>query len=119
MARVILHITRREDWERAAASGVYRSDTLDREGFIHCSTPEQVIRVANARYRSERDLLLLVIDVNRVRAEIRFEGSDIAERFPHIYGPLNVDAVARAVEFPPGEDGRFSLPTGLSGLEQH
>jgi uncharacterized protein (DUF952 family) len=105
---LILHITRREEWEKAKVVGFYRADTLDSEGFIHCSTLTQVIKVANFRFRNERDLVLLCIDSQKVEADIRYEG--VEDLFPHVYGALNVDAVLKVVEFAPGEDGFFKLP---------
>jgi uncharacterized protein (DUF952 family) len=107
---VILHITEREQWDQAESAGVYRGDTLDSVGFIHCSTPQQVIKVANALFRAQEGLVLLCIAPDRVEAEIRYEGAEDGERFPHIYGPLNIDAVIEVLEFEPDEDGKFELP---------
>ncbi|MBD2603134.1 DUF952 domain-containing protein [Scytonema hofmannii FACHB-248] len=111
---LILHITRREEWEKAKLAGFYRGDTLDSEGFIHCSTLTQVIKVANFRFRNERDLVILCIDSENVEAEIRYEG--VEDLFPHVYGALNVDAVLKVVEFAPGEDGFFKLPLEVVDL---
>ncbi len=108
---MILHIARREEWEAAHASGDYRADTLMTEGFIHCSTPAQVLGPANEMFRGQAGLLLLVIDPARLAAELVYEDCyETGQAFPHIYGPLNLDAVVRAVPFPPNGDGRFSLP---------
>jgi uncharacterized protein (DUF952 family) len=106
----ILHIAKREQWDQAKLAGVYRVDTLDSEGFIHCSTPQQVIKVANALFRAQEGLVLLCIAPDRVEAEIRYEGPEGGERFPHIYGLLNTDAVIKVLEFEPNEDGEFELP---------
>jgi uncharacterized protein (DUF952 family) len=106
---MIFHITSRAQWEAAQARGAYRGDTLDAEGFIHSSTREQVLRVADARFRGRRGLVLLCIDPALVRAEIRYEPSG-GERFPHLYGPLNLEAVVRVVPFEPQADGTFRLP---------
>jgi uncharacterized protein (DUF952 family) len=111
---LILHITQREEWEKAKLAEFYRSDTLDSEGFIHCSTLMQVIKVANFRFRNERDLVLLCIDSENVEAEIRYEG--VEDLFPHVYGVLNVDAVLKVVEFVCGEDGFFELPQEVVDL---
>jgi len=111
---LILHITRREEWEKAKVAGFYRGDTLDYEGFIHCSTLTQVIKVANFRFRNQKDLVLLCIDSENVEAEIRYEG--IEDLFPHVYGALNVDAVLKVVEFVCGEDGFFKLPLEVVDL---
>jgi uncharacterized protein (DUF952 family) len=111
---IILHITRKDEWEQARASGSYRADTLETQGFIHCSTRQQVIRVANSLFRGHDDLVLLCIDSNRVEATIHYEnlaGGD--ERFPHIYGPLNVEAVICVLDFKPQADGTFTLPASM------
>jgi len=112
---LILHIAEREAWERAMAGGVYRVESLDREGFIHCSKPDQIVRVADARFRGRSGLVLLCIAAERVQYEIRYEGHGDGPLFPHIYGPLNVDAVVEVLDFAPGEDGRFALPPELRG----
>lgn len=108
---MILHITTRAEWEAARALGDYRLDTLDSEGFIHCSTPQQVLGPANTMYRGQDGLVLLVIDPARLAAELVYEDCyETGEAFPHIYGPLNLDAVVRVVPFPPLADGTFALP---------
>ena len=111
----IYHIATRADWDEAQASGEYtRSSvgrTLAEEGFIHASQAAQVARTANKFYRDvPGDLLLLVIDPGRLRPEVRYERVPGAELpFPHIYGPLNVDAVIEARPFAPGPDGVFAF----------
>jgi uncharacterized protein (DUF952 family) len=108
---MILHITSRADWEGAQLLGDYRLDTLATEGFIHCSTPNQVLGPANAIYRGRGDLVLLVIDPTLLAADLVYEDCyEAGEAFPHIYGPLNLDAVSRVVPFPPLPDGTFNLP---------
>ena len=117
---LILHIIPHAVWEQAQAAGVYRGDTLDAEGFIHFSTPAQAVMVANARFRGHPGLLLLVVDPAKLTSELRYEApfeatspNEAAQQFPHLYGPLNLDAVVNVVPFEPGDDGLFSLPQGL------
>jgi uncharacterized protein (DUF952 family) len=109
---VIVHIARRADWERARTEGHYAPDELARDGFIHLSEPEQVAGPANALYSDESGLLLLWIDPARLEAEVRYEppapGAPVT--FPHLYGPLNLDAVVGVVELEPWERGTFTLP---------
>jgi uncharacterized protein (DUF952 family) len=111
----IYHIATRADWERARRSGEYTTSTVGRtlaeEGFIHASGPGQVTGVANRYYRGLRDeLLLLVIDPERVLAEIRYEDvPGAAAPYPHIYGPLNADAVVAVRPLPAGPDGTFAF----------
>jgi uncharacterized protein (DUF952 family) len=112
---VIYHVSFAADWNNARQVGEYRvstrGQTLEEVGFIHCSQPSQVEPVANAVYQGAEDLVLLSIDPDRVRSEIRYEDVDGWEDpFPHIYGPLNTDAVIEVSQFRPGPGGRFSFP---------
>ena len=109
----ILHIAGRRQWERARKIGLYTGDTLGVEGFIHASAPRQVLKVAERFFRDRKGLVLLVIDPEKVRPEIRYEAAGDGDEYPHIYGPLNVDAVLRALKFEPGEDGTFALPMDI------
>jgi glutathione S-transferase len=109
---LIYHIANAADWHQAQRDGEYRISTRDRtleqQGFIHASTARQVAPVANAIYAGERDLLVLAIDESRVRAEIRYEETPgWAAPFPHIYGPLNVDAVVKTFPLESDAAGKF------------
>jgi uncharacterized protein (DUF952 family) len=113
MTEYILHATSRDSWSAAQRQGAYTADSLAGEGFIHCSKADQILRVANMLYPGQRGLVLLVIDPARLTSELRWEpGVDLAaERFPHVYGPINLEAVVRVLDFEPGADGSFTLPT--------
>jgi uncharacterized protein (DUF952 family)/(2Fe-2S) ferredoxin len=106
----ILHITQRQAWATAKDLGTYRSNTLDSEGFIHCSTIAQVIGSANRFFKDQKDLVILIINVDRVTPEIRYEGADSNNLFPHIYGALNIDAVMQSIDLESNPDGSFILP---------
>jgi uncharacterized protein (DUF952 family) len=119
---IILHITTRADWEAAHAAGRYQPASLAHEGFIHCSTPAQTVGTANRWFRGCTDLVLLCIDESRVAVPVRYEapapvvGTPDAradERFPHLYGPLALDAVVQVVPFSCDRDGGFTLPADL------
>jgi uncharacterized protein (DUF952 family) len=102
----LTHICPRTAWEQALAQGEYRPASLASEGFIHCSTPKQVLDTANRYYRGTRDLVLLWIVPSRLPAEVRWEGAE-GELFPHIYGALNLEAVQAVTAFEPEADGVF------------
>lgn len=125
MHKTIYHITTRDAWQHAHDSGMYRAPSLESEGFIHCSTAAQVVPVANALYPGQADLVLLAINPAGLAAALRWEPPahpnpddpvPAAEHdlFPHVYGPINTSAVTRALDFPPGEDGRFTLPESVN-----
>jgi uncharacterized protein (DUF952 family) len=111
MMTTIYHITSRADWEAAQGVGVYRTESLGSEGFIHCSRRDQVVAVADANFRGQMGLVLLAIDEARVAPEIRYEDCyDTGQAYPHIYGPLELGAVTQVFDFPPDAEGRFALP---------
>ena len=113
----IFHITTRAAWDEARAAGSYTADSLQTEGFIHCSQAEQVTGVANTRFRGRTDLVLLHVDEAAVGAEIRRENLEGGTTlFPHIYGPLPVRAVMEVTPLMPSPDGTFDLSYVGRGL---
>ena len=111
---VIYHIAFAEDWAQAAQADEYvistRGRTLDEQGFIHASDAHQVAGVANFLYEADDGLVILVIDTDRLRSPVRYEdvpGSE--EPFPHIYGPINADAVVATKPLERGPDGQFAF----------
>lgn len=110
----VFHITTRKAWNDAQAVGQYRAESLETEGFIHCSKREQVTRVANMRFRGQSGLVLLAVNLSRVNARVVFENTEGgAEMFPHIYGPIATQAVEQVAAFEPQGFGQFELPPGL------
>jgi uncharacterized protein (DUF952 family) len=110
---LIFHITTQSHWQAAQAAGSFTEPSLAKEGFIHCSLASQVIAVANCKYKGKRDLVLLEIDDTKVSSRVTFEDLyNLKELYPHIYGPLNLDAVIRVHPFLQEADGSFRLPVG-------
>ena len=108
---MIFHIAAAADWEAAIRAGQYRAPSLEAEGFIHCSNHDQVAKVANVRFAGRGDLVLLCVEPERLRSPLRYEigEPETGERFPHLYGPLEVDAVVAVRPFLEGADG-FPAP---------
>jgi len=100
------HLCTRQDWQAALAEGEYRAPSLATEGFIHFSRPDQLVKTANLYYPARKDMILLQVDPARLKSELRWEASG-AEVFPHLYGPLNLEAVQSVRIFGPDEDGVF------------
>ena len=114
---MIFHITTKNDWEKAQIDNEYIAESLASEGFIHCSTIKQTIDTANNIFEEQRDLILLCSDESKVNVKIKFEepnsknhDPEVRNLFPHIYGPLNTNAVIEVIDFPCNNDGTFSLP---------
>jgi uncharacterized protein (DUF952 family) len=120
-APLLLHITTVAEWEVALASGVVAPHSLAEVGFVHLSTPEQVALPANRLFHGRSDLLLLVLDEERIGVEVRFEPgvpTDPASmRFPHAYGPVPTAAVVAVHPYLPGPDGGFDPPDFVTGVD--
>lgn len=104
--RPVWHLAEAEHWEQALRTGRYarstRGRSLAEEGFIHASFPEQLPAVAKAFYDRAGPLVVLEVDPARLAdagVDVRVEPADPADpsspRYPHLYGPLPVGAVAR------------------------
>lgn len=122
---VIHHLAEAAHWQRALSTGDYRQSTLGRtledEGFIHCSTPQQVAGVLSRFYSTHAgDLVLLTIDPDRLTSPLQWDVANPAtgEQFPHIYGPLTPDAVvATRVLHAPHATPPESITLRASGIE--
>ncbi len=90
----IYHITTQTQWDEAKQKGFYEADTLASEGFMHCSTEDQVAGVLDRYYQGRTGLVKLTIQKDKVERPLIFElAGSINELFPHIHGQLNLDAV--------------------------
>ena len=107
---IILHICSHPAWDDAQIEGDYRAASLETERFVHCSMPDQVVGTANLLFRGQQNLVLLVIDADKVTAPIRFEDAGNGQLFPHAYGPINLDAIVGVNAFIPNADGIFGSP---------
>ena len=101
------------DWEAAKATGEVRPDSLAAEGFIHCSRDAaQALAVAIRLYSGQGGMLLLEVDTGKLLAQVKSEASRSGETYPHIYGPLNSDAVVGVQHLALDGVGEFQLADG-------
>lgn len=116
---MIYHITSRTAWNQARARGDYRAESLETEGFIHCSTDEQVVPVAENYFHGQDGLLLLVIEPTLLTSTLKWEppaggtpppGVPEDSLFPHVYGPINLEAVVQVFDLQSNPDGKFDFP---------
>src|SRR6266536_1112136 len=90
------HLVPREEYERGDPAVEYLPSAYEADGFIHLTDgADELAATGNRHYRADpRPFLVLVIDLARVRAPVRYE--DPRRVYPHIYGPLNRDASVAA-----------------------
>jgi uncharacterized protein (DUF952 family) len=108
----LFHIVSEVEWNQARALGLYRPPSLAADGFIHLSTDRQLLPTAAKWFKGQRGLLVLSIRADRLRAELRFDPVG-DQAFPHLYGPLQLDAVVDVMKLPVAADGTFELPREL------
>ncbi|RKR92465.1 uncharacterized protein (DUF952 family) [Micromonospora pisi] len=100
------------EWAEAEAQGRYEGSAVDRQdGFIHLSGREQVVETAARHFAGEADLVLLTVDPDRLD-ELRWEPSRGGSLFPHLYGPLPVNAVLSAIPVP----AHLPVPEAVAAL---
>ena len=93
----LYHILPLREWTATQKLRHYAPASLSQEGFIHLSTHEQLSLVQERHFKNHADLVLLHIDPLKVTAALKFETVYPQEApYPHLYGPLNLDAVIRA-----------------------
>jgi uncharacterized protein (DUF952 family) len=99
----IFHICNRAAYDAARRDGEYRAESLMSEGFIHLSRTHQVAGTARAFFAGVPELVVLVVQTSRLSSRLVYEppvggapsSSDPrgGELFPHVYGPINLDAI--------------------------
>ncbi len=122
---VIFHLITPGLWQQTESREDYSPASLNTERFIHCAKFSQVLGVANTFYHEHPILMMLVIETQNLVAPLRWEAPvhprpekiiDVApqETFPHLYGPLNLDAVVATIQLEKSNLGQFQWPEKFS-----
>lgn len=107
---VVFKIVNRREWENAVVAGQYAGSAADvRDGFIHLSAAHQVGETWKKHFAGQDDLLLVAVAVEKTGDALKWEASRGGDLFPHLYGPLKMDAVVGVQDF----DGRGPAIQGL------
>lgn len=110
-SRIIYHITSQDRWQEAQKEGVYLPEAYETDGFIHCSKKEQIPCVGERYYTGQAGLLILSINIDKLTSKLVYENLTGGEEvFPHIYGPLPLNAVEFTAAFEANTDGKFDFP---------
>ncbi len=94
----IYHIVLPGIWEQFANKDLYEAESLRTEGFIHCSFAGQLDNVLRRYYSGAEKVLVLEIETDNLLSRLVEEPSTNNEIYPHIYGPINKDAIAAIAE---------------------
>lgn len=101
-------------WAEAEAAGRFTGAPVDvADGYIHFSTAEQVRETASRHFASQKDLLLVAVEADALGPALRWEPSRGNALFPHLYGPLPLDAVRWTTPLPLDADGRHRFPDAI------
>jgi uncharacterized protein (DUF952 family) len=89
---LVYHIVHPAVWA-AFDIDLYCAASLESEGFIHCSFANQLDAVINRYYKDEQRLIVLEIETEKLMSRVINEPSTKNEIYPHVYGPINRDAI--------------------------
>ena len=95
---LIYHIVTPETWEHFKDKSEYEAESLQTEGFIHCSYRNQLEDVLERYYKDSRKVLILHINPHYLTSEMIAEPSTGREIYPHIYGAINRAAIVDVEE---------------------
>jgi len=116
---VIHHMCRAEEWAAAELSGIYPGSSQDAaDGFIHFSTDSQIVESAAKHRAGQTGLVLLSVPASRLGPALKWEPSRGGQLFPHLYGPLPVEAVTAVDPLPLGPDGKHIFPPAFQGSSE-
>ena len=98
---MIHHVMTPEGWARFQEAGTSEQSTRDltlaEEGFIHCSYAEQLEGTLGRYYADLDEVVVVTLDPEQLSSEIKIENG-----FPHVYGPLELEAVVDVTRRAPG-----------------
>jgi len=111
MDGTIFKVLSRNDLTKAKAKGRFEGSAADaRDGFIHLSSADQLEGTLAKHFAGQKDLVLLALDSECLGERLQWEPSRGGALFPHLYGPLELDALQWEEPLQLGDDGRHHLP---------
>lgn len=101
-------LSSQKEYQQALSTGSLIRDSIEEEGFIHASPKSQLTRIANKYYTATEEPLILVVDKSKVTSPVKWEPAT-GGLYPHIYGPLNTDAIVEAQPIALNDNGKYAL----------
>lgn len=95
---LVYHIVSKEDWEHQLGAPFFVAGSLETEGFIHCSFPDQIDDVLQRYFNGYAKVMVLTIETDHLTSRLIEEPSTGGEIYPHIYGPIDRAAIVSVEE---------------------
>ena len=101
---ILIHLIEREDWESAREENPLFQKSFIQFGFVHCCLPDQTESVLSQWFAGNNEVIAVEIDSEKLKFPLVFENLEGGnEDFPHIYGPVNIDAIVKS--YPVSQQG--------------
>lgn len=112
---IIFHIAKENQWTNFNKYKTYEDETLKTYGFLHCCTFDQILHVANGNLKNVDERLIVVcINTEYLSSKLKWEKNIKNDMvFPHLYGPINQDAVINTLKFEKDTSGNFFISNKL------
>lgn len=108
---MIFNLIKKEQWDICKKQKLYQPKSIEREGYIHCSFEDQILKVAETFYKEQKNLLILCINEKKIDCEVKIEDLfNLNEKYPHVYGSLPIRSIEKVVELNIDSDGNFIKP---------
>lgn len=112
---IIYKIADHDAWAVAQKKGVFDGEPVDTaDGFIHFSTADQARETAAKHFAGVDNLVLVAIDAAILLGKIVWEPTRGGALFPHLYEPLNMDAVLWEKPLPLLDNGSHDFPEEIA-----
>jgi uncharacterized protein (DUF952 family) len=94
MSATAFKVLTAEQWAQFAADGIFHGAPVDiADGYIHLSLADQLAATLDKHFTGQSGLVIAEVDLAILGDTVRFEESRGGARFPHIYGPLPMNAI--------------------------
>jgi uncharacterized protein (DUF952 family) len=94
---MIFHVTTSDEWLAHRNLPTYKPNAFEKEGFIHCSTAAQLSGVLERYFAGKENLIILHIEESKLTSPLKYEAATNNELFPHVFGPINKEAIVNVI----------------------
>lgn len=111
MSQRIYKLLRQSEWRDAERSNLFAGSPDDRrDGFIHLSAAHQVRGTYAKYFTADAEPMLIGFDAEGFGPELKWEISRNGEKFPHLYGILDLSRAVIVATIHRAADGTPIYP---------